>query len=63
MDDTWSSPSPIRLGHLELHVHTDLALGSSSWDPFPLSGNDLETLPFFVCLPFVGSLHSYLYFL
>ena len=57
MDDTWSSPSPIRLSHLELHVHTDLALGSSSWDPFPLSGNDLETLPFF------GSLHSYLYFL
>ena len=51
MDDTWSSPSPIRLSHLELHVHTDLALGSSSWDPFPLSGNDLETLPSFVCLP------------
>ena len=63
MDDSWSSPSPITLSHLELHVHTDLPLGSNSWDPVPLSGNDLETVPFFVCLPLVESLHSYLYFL
>ena len=63
MDDSWSSPSPITLSHLELHVHTDLPLGSSSWDPVPLSGNDLETVPFFVCLPLVESLHSNLYFL
>ena len=63
MDDTWSSPSPIRINHLELHVHSDLPLGFSSWDSVPLSGNELEIVPFSVCLRFVESLHLYLYFL